>query len=85
MKKEAATAVTDGAATPVGAGITAAAVNMVVTAGTKVKESVQGEVQAVAGPPAGQPAGGVRLEEGREVPNLPLPGTLCCQTGCRLP
>lgn len=68
MKKEVAAA---GAATPAGAGVTTAAVNMAVTAGKKVKEGVQGEVQAVAGPAASQPAGGVRLEESREAGNLP--------------
>lgn len=70
MKKEAAAAA-DGAATLAGAGVTAAAVNMAVTAGKKVKEGVQGEVQAVAGPAASQSAGGVRLEESREAGNLP--------------
>jgi hypothetical protein len=70
IKKEAATTAADGAATPAGAGVTAA-VNMALTAGKKVKDGVQGEVQAVAGPAASQPAGGVRLEESREAGNLP--------------
>ncbi|OIQ08743.1 hypothetical protein MOOR_16620 [Moorella thermoacetica] len=69
IKKEAAATV-DGAATPAGAGVTAA-VNMALTAGKKVKEGVQGEVQAVAGAAASQPAGGVSLEGGREASNLP--------------
>lgn len=72
IKKEAATAAADGAATPAVAGVTAAAVNVALTAGKKVKEGVQGEVQAVAGPAASQPpALGVRLEGGRETANLP--------------
>ncbi|WP_338826324.1 hypothetical protein MTBGP_11330 [Moorella thermoacetica] len=70
IKKEAAATAADGAATPAGAGVTAA-VNMALTAGKKVKEGVQGEVQAVAGPAASQPAGGIRLEGGREASNLP--------------
>ncbi|MEW8957528.1 MAG: hypothetical protein AB2448_00240 [Moorella sp. (in: firmicutes)] len=70
IKKEAAATAADGAATPAGAGVTAA-VNMALTAGKKVKDGVQGEVQAVAGPAASQPAGGVRLEESREAGNLP--------------
>lgn len=71
IKKEAAAAA-DGAATPAVAGVTAAAVNVALTAGKKVKEGVQGEVQAVAGPAASQPpALGVRLEGGRETANLP--------------
>ncbi|GEA14791.1 hypothetical protein E308F_10330 [Moorella sp. E308F] len=73
MKKEAAAAA-DGAATLAGEGVTTAAVNMAVTAGKKVKEGVQGEARAVAGPAISQPAGGVRLEGGRETGNL-LPAT----------
>ncbi|MGB9661707.1 MAG: hypothetical protein ACPL5F_06755 [Moorellaceae bacterium] len=70
IKKEVAAIATDGAATPAGAGVTAA-VNMALTAGKKIKEGVQGEVQAVAGPAASQPAGGIRLGESREAGNLP--------------
>ncbi|OIQ53403.1 hypothetical protein [Neomoorella thermoacetica] len=69
IKKEAAATV-DGAAIPAGAGVTAA-VNMALTAGKKVKEGVQGEVQAVAGPAASQQARGVHLEGGKETVNLP--------------
>lgn len=71
IKKEAATAAADGAATPAVAGVTAAAVNVALTAGKKVKEGVQGEVQAVAGPATSQQERGVHLEGGKETANLP--------------